>query len=57
MKYVAIGVVAFFLIWGTVLVAVTKNKRDDSVAIKRYVTSRGAAPIPKTWTRKIGEGI
>ena len=57
MKYLMFSIIGFFLIWGTVLVAFKKHERDDSVAIKKYVKSRGAAPVPKSWKEKIGQGI
>jgi len=57
MKLLGIGLVLFFVIYAGVLVAVTKSNVDDSRAIKRYVSSRGAAPVPKTWRSKLGEGI
>jgi hypothetical protein len=57
MKYVLVGIVAFFFLYAGVLVATKKNQIDDSAAIKRYVTSRGAAPVPITWRDKIGDGI
>jgi hypothetical protein len=38
--------------------AITPSKRsDDTVAIKAYVESRGAGPVPKSWRHKIGKGI
>lgn len=57
MKYVAIGTFLFFVLWAAFIVTSAKKNVDDSAAIKRYVKSRGAAPIPKTWKGKIGEGI
>ena len=57
MKYLLLGIVALFVLWGGVLVTFKKQNRDDSVAIKRYVKSRGSAPIPVSWRDKIGEGI
>ena len=29
----------------------------EEIAIKKYVESRGATPVPRTWKEKIGEGI
>ncbi len=52
-----LSIVGFFLIWGTVLIAFKKHERDDSVAIKRYVKSKGGAPVPQSWKEKIGDGI
>ena len=57
MKILMLSIVGFFLIWGTVLVAFKKHSRDDSVAIKKYIKSHGAAPVPASWLEKIGEGI
>jgi hypothetical protein len=57
MKYVFIGLIAFFVLYAGVLVTTKKGKIDDSAAIRRYVKSRGAAPVPVTWRGKIGEGI
>ena len=57
MKYLMLGIVGFFVIWGGFLVAFKKQTRDDSVAIKKYLNSRGSAPVPQSWREKIGQGI
>jgi len=57
MKYLMFSIVGFFLIWGTVLVAFKSRQRDDSSAIRKYVKSRGAAPVPTSWRGKVGDGI
>jgi len=57
MKYLMFSIVGFFLIWGTVLVAFKSHQRDDSSAIRKYVKSRGAAPVPTSWRGKVGDGI
>ena len=57
MKYLMFGIISLFVIWGSVLAVAKKNSRDDSVAINRYLKSRGSAPVPSSWKEKIGEGI
>ena len=34
-----------------------KGSLEDDIAIRKYVESRGAAPLPKSWKRKLGKGI
>ena len=49
----------FFLLFvvGGILFAREYAKRDDSSAVKAYIDSHGAAPIPSSWRGKIGKGI
>lgn len=56
MKIVA-GIFGVLLCLGVVLFFTHKTKHDDSTAIKRYLQTRGAAPVPKSWKEKIGDGI
>jgi hypothetical protein len=47
--FIALGVTGYIL--------VIMQDIDDQKAIKEYMDSRGAAPIPRSWRGKIGEGI
>ena len=45
-----------WLIGGAIVVEMTHEK-DDSDQVKRFVETRGDAPLPRSWVGKVGKGI
>ena len=42
---------------GAIMIMQMQNESDDRSAIKRYMDSRGRAPVPSSWRSEVGKGI
>lgn len=52
-------VACFFLLFaaGALMFLQMEAESEDQRAIKAYMDSRGAAPLPRSWRDKVGRGI
>ena len=48
--------VLLFIVGGVMFFQMERQSEDQR-SIKRYVESRGKAPVPRAWREKIGGGI
>jgi hypothetical protein len=57
MKVFALIITLLIVVSGAWMVYQGTSSRSEDEAIKQFIKSRGAAPIPSTWRGKIGSGI
>ncbi|MDR2337247.1 MAG: hypothetical protein LBE20_01185 [Deltaproteobacteria bacterium] len=57
MKWLFIIVFLFLCIFGGTIIFQEQNTAQEKREVTRYMNTKGAANIPKSWRETMGEGI
>lgn len=57
MKVFVITILIGIVVVGGAIVVEMTRERDDSDQVKKFVETRGDAPLPRSWVGKVGKGI